>query len=93
MRSMTDEGYGVSHPPLPQAEASKGSLRDTPLPTFADAKATFSRKGRRKSISAPSHPHSPTTAVASISTSAAGSTSATTCTSAIAGKFFPKTSR
>jgi hypothetical protein len=47
MRSMTDEGYGVSHPTLPLAEASESSLRDTPHPTLAHARATFSRKGRR----------------------------------------------
>jgi hypothetical protein len=47
MRSMTDEGYGDSHPPFPLVDALEGSLRDTHHPTFADAKATFSRKGRR----------------------------------------------
>jgi ring-1,2-phenylacetyl-CoA epoxidase subunit PaaD len=31
-----------------RAGASEGSLRDTPHPTLADARATFSRKGRRE---------------------------------------------
>jgi hypothetical protein len=50
MRSMTGEGYGVSHPPIRLMERLAGSLRDTPHPTFADAKATFSRKERRKRL-------------------------------------------
>jgi hypothetical protein len=46
--AMTDEGYGVSHPPVPLAATLEGFLRNTPYPTFADAKATFPRKGGRK---------------------------------------------
>jgi hypothetical protein len=54
MRSMTDEGYGVSHPPAPLAATLQDFLRNTPHPTFADAKATFSRRGRR---TGPATPH------------------------------------
>jgi hypothetical protein len=53
MRSMTDEGYGVSHPPIHAGSIIAGLLRKTPHPTFADAKATFSRKGRRKARAHP----------------------------------------
>jgi hypothetical protein len=56
MRSMTDEGYREARScrddPKPDFEpltfsVVAGLLRNIPHPTFADAKATFSRKGRR----------------------------------------------
>jgi hypothetical protein len=56
MRSMTDEGYrearSCRHASKPDFEpltlsVVAGLLRKTPHPTFADAKATLSRKGRR----------------------------------------------
>jgi hypothetical protein len=46
MRSMTDEGCGAAIPGREGATAV-GSLCDTPHPTFANANAIFSRKGRR----------------------------------------------
>ena len=50
---MTDEEYGVSHPSVSLGATVAGSLRDTPHPTFAKAKATFSRKGRRNARATP----------------------------------------
>jgi hypothetical protein len=56
MRSMTDEGSREAREcrdaPTPEFEpltlsVVAGLLRKTPHPTFANAKATFSRKGRR----------------------------------------------
>ncbi len=48
MQSMTDEGFREAIPDTVVQIESGDGLCHTPHPTFADAKATFSRRGRRK---------------------------------------------